>query len=125
MQETVLSIAQNQPAEIPRELWEQHIEQNAGGIPERLKFMTRDHHRIRYFVVRELPQIGKPIPPELIAEGLNLPVSKTVEILDELEKNHFFLTRNENGEVLWAYPVTVGNSPHRLTFSTGERINAA
>jgi hypothetical protein len=125
MDETVLSIAQNQPAEIPIDLWKQHLEQSVRGIPERLKFMTGDHHRIRYFAVRELPRIGKPIPPERIAAELNLPLSDTKEILDELERNLFFLTRNENGEVLWAYPVTVDSSPHRLTFSTGERINAA
>jgi hypothetical protein len=28
--------------------------------------MTKAHHLIRYFVVRELPRIGKPTPPELI-----------------------------------------------------------
>ena len=125
MEETVISIAQNQLAEIPIDLWKQHIEQTVRGIPETLKFMTDDHHRIRYFAVRELPQIGKPIPPERIAEELNLPLSNTKEILDELERNLFFLARNENGEVLWAYPVTADSSPHRLTFSTGERINAA
>jgi hypothetical protein len=76
-------------------------------------------------VVRELPRIGKPLSPELISAELNLPLSKTVEILDELEKNLFFLVRNEHGEVTWAFPVTADKTPHRMTFSTGERLNAA
>jgi hypothetical protein len=125
MQEAVLSVAENQFAEIPTELWKQHVKQTAKEIPKVLGFMTEDHHRVRYFVVRELPQIGKPIPPGLIAEELDLPFSKTTEILDELEKNLFFLVRNEKGEVLWAFPVTADQTPHRLTFSTGENINAA
>ena len=87
--------------------------------------MTKAHHLIRYFVVRELPRIGKPIPPELISEELNMSLSKTIEILDELEKNLFFLVRNEQGDVTWAFPVTVDETPHRMTLSTGERINAA
>jgi hypothetical protein len=36
-----------------------------------------------------------------------------------------FLYRNERGEVTWAYPVTVAQTPHRLTFGSGEQVNAA
>jgi hypothetical protein len=121
----VLSVAENRFAEIPTELWQQHVQRTAKEIPKVLGFMTEDHHRVRYFVVRELPRIGGPIPPEVIAKELNLSFSKTTEILDELEKNLFFLVRNEKGEVLWAFPVTADSTPHRLTFSTGENINAA
>ena len=125
MKGTVLATEDRQLIEIPRNLWEQHAEQSARDIPKVLKFMTTNHHQIRYFVVRELPRIGKPIPPDFISRKLNIPLSKTIEILDDLERNLFFLTRNESGEVLWAYPVTVDHTPHRLTFSTGERLNAA
>jgi hypothetical protein len=125
MEESVLSIAENQFSQIPQEIWEQQVKLRAKEIPKVLGFMTGDHHQVRYFVVRELPRIGKPIPPEHIAEELNLSFSKTTEILNDLEKNLFFLVRNEKGEVLWAYPVSADKTPHRLTFSTGERINAA
>ncbi len=125
MEEFVLSIAENQFSEIPRELWEQHVKQTAQEIPNILGFMTEDHHLIRYFVVSQLPRIGKPIPPERIAEELDLSFSKTTEILDDLEKNLFFLVRNNKGEVLWAYPVSADKTPHELTFNTGEKINAA
>jgi len=36
-----------------------------------------------------------------------------------------FLFRNKEGEVVWAYPVTVDKTPHHLTFSTGEQLYAA
>jgi hypothetical protein len=125
MKESVLSVAENQFSEIPTELWKQHVKQMTKEIPNVLSFMTEDHHQVRYFVVRELPRIGKPIPPEFISEELSLSISKTIEILDELETNLFFLVRNEKGEVLWAFPVTADQTPHQLRFSTGESINAA
>ncbi|MGD9057633.1 MAG: hypothetical protein PVJ41_07760 [Desulfobacterales bacterium] len=125
MKESVLSVAENQFSEIPTELWKQHVKQLAKEIPKVLGFMTEDHHQVRYFVVRELSRIGKAIPPELIAKELNLSFSKTTDILDELEKNLFFLVRNEKGDVLWAFPVTADQTPHQLRFSTGENINAA
>ena len=125
MKEYVLSSAGHRFTEIPREIWEQHLEQAPRDISKTLSFMTKAHHLIRYFVVRELPRIGKPIPPVLISDELNIPLSKTIEILDDLEKNLFFLVRNEQGEISWAFPVTADKTPHQLTFSTGERLNAA
>jgi hypothetical protein len=125
MKENILASAGNQLTEIPREIWEQHVAQTTQDISKKLGFMTKAHHLIRYFVVRELPRIGKPIPPELISDELSIPLSKTSEILDDLEKNLFFLVRNEQGEIAWAFPVTADKTPHQLTFSTGESLNAA
>ncbi len=42
-----------------------------------------------------------------------------------LEKHMTFVFRNEQGAVTWAYPVTVDRTPHRVAFSTGERVYAA
>ena len=87
--------------------------------------MIAEHHLVRYFVVRTLPRVGKPIPPETIAARLKLPLRRVNSILTELEERLFFLVRNESGHVSWAYPVTTTTTPHRLSFSTGERIYAA
>jgi hypothetical protein len=125
MEERVLSVAENQFAEIPTDLWKEHVRQRAKEIPKVLGFMTEDHHRVRYFVVRELPRLAKPIPPERIADEFELSLSETTAILDDLEQNLFFLVRNDKGEVLWAFPVTADQTPHRMTFSNGENINAA
>jgi hypothetical protein len=125
MKENVLSSAGRLFTEIPRETWEQHQEQAPKDITKMLGFMTDAHHLVRNFVVRELPRAGKPLSSELISKEFDLSLSKTIEILDELEKNLFFLVRNEQGDVTWAFPVTVDKTPHRMTFSTGKRINAA
>ena len=87
--------------------------------------MSEEHHLARNFVVRELPDVGEPLSPEFIAQELNLPLSRMNVILEELEKHLTFLFRNEQGAVTWAYPVTVDNTPHHITFNTGEQIYAA
>jgi hypothetical protein len=125
MRENVLMGKGRALVEIPRETWDQQVAQAPQYCLKILSFMTKRHHLIRYFVVRELPRIGKPIHPELISEELNMSLSEVTEILDDLERNLFFLVRSEQGEVSWAFPVTVDKTPHQLTFSTGERLNAA
>jgi hypothetical protein len=52
-------------------------------------------------------------------------VAQVRTILDELEKQMTFLFRNEQGAVAWAYPVTIDQTPHRVTFDTGESLFAA
>jgi hypothetical protein len=110
---------------IPRPIWQQEVARSARANQKSLLFMKAEHHKIRDFVVRELPRFGQPIAPETIAQRLGMNLEKVVSILDELEKNLTFLFRNEDGAVTWAYPVTVEPTPHRITFSSGEQIYAA
>ncbi len=110
---------------IPGPIWQQEIARSARAREKSLAFMTPDHHRVRDFVVRELPCIAGPIPPETIAERLDLEQEHVNSILDELEQRLTFLYRNEQGAVAWAYPVTVVPTPHQVSFSTGEQIYAA
>jgi len=125
MSETVLLGQDRQIIEIPRETWEQHLAQVPQHSKSRLSFMSQEHHQVRYFVVRELAGRGRPIQPEVIAQALQLPLTRVAIILDDLERELFFLVRDERGAVAWAYPVTVEPTPHRLSFSTGERLYGA
>jgi hypothetical protein len=117
----------SQITQVPRAMWEKHVTQAQD--PEhsqaRLGFMTPAHHQVRYFVVRELAIRGSPISPEVISTALGLSLDQVQVILEELEKHLVFLVRNEQGAVAWAYPVTVEPTPHRLDFSTGERLYGA
>ena len=115
----------NEIGEVPQTTWEQELTVVPERQRARLAFMTDEHHAVRYFVVEELVRQARPLEPALISERLDLPESRVVEILDELEKNLLFLVRNDEGAVSWAFPVTVDRTPHRLTFSTGERLYGA
>ncbi len=105
---------------VPRSVWQKLVHGNA-----QLDFMSDEHHHVRNWVVKELPRIGKPLSPEVIAQKLRLPPAQVTDILDELEQHKTFLFRNEQGAVTWAYPVTVEQTPHHLAFSTGEQVYAA
>lgn len=125
MAEIILMGRGCQVTPVPRIEWEQHLSHVPHHQETRLRFMSAEHHQVRYFVVRELPRSGAPIPPEVIADALQLPLARVHTILDELEQQLFFLVRNAQGAVSWAFPVTVDATPHRLTFSTGEQVFAA
>jgi hypothetical protein len=105
---------------IPRFIWQRQVSGDAN-----LDFMSVDHHRVRDFVVTQVPKTGKPLSPDYIAQALDLPPDRLSVILDDLEKHMTFLFRNPQGEVEWAYPVTAACTPHHVAFSSGERIDAA
>jgi hypothetical protein len=105
---------------IPRLIWERIVKGQAGKTREGLRFMSEDHHRVRDFTVLELARTGAPLAPEAIAEALDLDVPRVVSILEELEEHLTFVFRGDQRVVTWAYPVTVDETPHRASFSTGE-----
>jgi hypothetical protein len=105
---------------IPRTVWGRLMKAEARKTSVRLSFMSEDHHRVRDFAVLELLQTGAPLAPESIAEALDLALPRVVSILDELEAHLTFVFRDDQGMVTWAYPVTVDETPHHASFSTGE-----
>ena len=110
---------------IPPFLWQKQIAKGKKRFEKVYGSLSDEYRMIHHFVVRELPYIGKPLSPKLIANRLGLSDNRVKDALDHLEKRMTFLYRNKNGEVVWAYPVTVDKTPHRITFSTGEQLYAA
>jgi hypothetical protein len=110
---------------VPGMIWKDQVAKSAQDVVAKLGFMTEEHHLVRDFAVRQLPRVGEPLSPGFIAGELDLPRARVVELLDELEKRMTFLYRGDGENVTWAYPVTVDETPHHVTFSTGEEINAA
>ncbi len=110
---------------VPHFIWNRQVEGGARHSADRLAFMSPEHHAVRNLAVTELPRTGAPLPPEYIAEKLSLPLDRVLAILADLEKHLTFLFRNEQGAVAWAYPVTAEPTPHRVSFSSGEKLYAA
>lgn len=110
---------------LPPSLWEKDMLKGKAKFEAELGFMSEEHRRVHHFVVRELPYFGSPLPPEVIAIKLDFPIERVNAILDDLEKHMTFLFRNNEGAVVWAYPVTVEKTPHHVTFNTGEELYAA
>ena len=126
MKDVILIGRRETMLEVPADKWRKHLAQARHHTAAALSFMTSNHHLVRNFVVSELPRNhGQPLKVEDIARRLHLPVSVVTAILEDLQKNLFFLVRNIIGEISWAFPVTCDTTPHRLSFSSGERVFAA
>jgi hypothetical protein len=125
MEKNILLGRGREMLDLPQATWKKYLAQALQHSRSRLNFMTDAHHQIRYFVVKEMVVRQKPIEPEFISEKLNIPLERVNTLLEDLERKLFFLVRNEQGAVAWAYPVTVEVTPHKLSFSTGERLYGA
>lgn len=82
--------------------------------------MSKEHHAVHDFAVKELPRVGFPVSPEFIAGKLFLSVDRVRNILRKLERM-ILLDMDEQGAVTWAYPVTIIKTPHQATLSSGEQ----
>lgn len=105
--------------------WKMGLVKAAGFLKNYTKFMSEEHHLVRNHVARELCKYSKPIDPDTISQELQISVERVRSCLSEIYKAHAFLHLDEDGAVEWACPTTLASTPHRLSFSTGEKINAA
>ncbi len=110
---------------VPPFIWQKQIEKGKRRFETEYGKMPKDFRNVHHFVVRELPRIGKPLPEGMIAGELGIAIDRVRTALDYLEKRMTYLYRNKAGEVIWAYPVTVEKTPHRIAFNTGEELYAA
>jgi hypothetical protein len=110
---------------VPPFLWEKQIQKAERKVKRSTGFMTPEHRSVHHFVVREMPRLGRPIPQELASQELSLTSERVSDILRDLEKRLTFLYTNSDGQVTWAYPVTVEKTPHSMTFHSGEQLYAA
>ena len=121
MEDTILIGRGEKLERVPDSTYREGLDLAPRFFAERLAFMTAEHHRVRNFVVAELPRAGgRPLEPLEIARSLGIEPVRLEAILGELEKNLFFLVRNDAGAVSWAFPVTSVKTPHRACFSSGE-----
>ncbi len=104
---------------------EKKMEKDKARHEAAMGFMTEEHRRVHHFVVMELPKAGAPLSPDRVAAALGIDRGRVATLLDDLERHLTFLYRHKDGKVAWAYPVTVDETPHRLSFSTGEEVYAA
>jgi hypothetical protein len=110
---------------VPPFIWQKQIEKGKRRFEREYGKMPADFRNVHHFVVRELPRVGKPLCQDFISGELGLSSVQVRSALDYLEKRMTYLYRNKGGEVIWAYPVTVEKTPHRIVFNTGEELYAA
>ena len=82
MSETILVGHHDRVTKVSSTQWEKHLTDARPRIGARLNFMSPDHHRVRNFVVTELPRNhGRPLKPAQIARSLRLSLAQVDELL--------------------------------------------
>jgi len=109
---------------VPEWLFRPMVGRDAKRLAKR-SALEPDERRVQYFAVREIPRRREPIAPGAFAAELELSVDEVRQILDELERRMTFLCRRGGEDVVWAYPVTVEETPHQVRFDGGEAFSAA
>jgi hypothetical protein len=110
---------------LPAALWRRLILRMARQIRNADRMLTDEHRAVQHFAVKEIARLGVPLTPKVIADGTAISTTDVVAILRKLERKMRFLWRDPQGRVTWAYPVTAEATDHHMTFSTGERLDAA
>lgn len=80
---------------------------------------------VRQLAVQHLPAANGPLSAAALAELAGLTLEEVRGALVRLHRLLGFLAIDDDGAVTWAYPVSADQTPHRLTFETGERMTAA
>jgi hypothetical protein len=81
--------------------------------------------KVRQLAVQHLPAAHGPLSAAALVELAGLTFEEVRGSLDRLHRLLGFLAVDDDGAVTWAYPVSADNTPHQLTFETGERMTAA
>jgi hypothetical protein len=110
---------------IPWFLFTRMLRSGAKKTKRTLGGLDQEQRRVHRFMVKMLPILARPMPPDYIANGLKMDKARVIQILDELERRLIFLFRPEGRDVVWAYPITAEPTPHKMAFSSGERFFAA
>jgi hypothetical protein len=110
---------------IPRVISEKGLQKGVSGARAKADLLSAGERKIHHFIVRKMATVQKPITAELVSEELGLPVDRVEQAIDKLEKMKTFLYRSDGRGINWAYPITLDNTGHEMSVSSGERFFAA
>ena len=110
---------------IPQVISNRGLEKGASGARAKAELLSEEERQVHYFVVKKMAVAKEPITAELVSEELGIEVNRVEEIIDKLEGMKTFLYRSDSKGITWAYPLSLDNTGHEITASTGERFFAA
>jgi len=110
---------------IPLVISNKGLEKGVSGAREKAGLLSEEERKVHHFVVKKMAVVKEPISKELISEELGIPLEKVEETIDKLEGLKTFLYRSDGRGINWAYPLSLDDTGHRMTASTGESFNAA
>ena len=110
---------------IPRVVSDKGLGKGVAGVKAKAARLSEDERKVHHFIVKTMAVITEPITARLVSEELGLELGMVENTIDKLEKMKTFLYRSDGLGIDWAYPLSLDNTGHRMTASTGERFFAA
>ena len=110
---------------IPQMISNRGLEKGAAGAKAKAELLSEEERKVHYFVVKKMAVAKEPITAELVGEELGMPLETVEKTIGKLESLKTFLYRSDGKGINWAYPLSLDNTGHEITASTGERFFAA
>ena len=110
---------------IPRTVSDKGLGKGVAGAKAKAARLSEDERKVHHFIVKKMAVVTEPITVRIVSEELGLELGMVENTIVKLEKMKTFLYRSDGPGIDWAYPLSLDNTGHRMTASTGERFFAA
>ncbi|UCD89268.1 MAG: hypothetical protein JSW04_12700 [Desulfobacterales bacterium] len=110
---------------LPMAISAQGVQRGVSGAETKADLLSEEERKVHHFIVQQMAIAKEPITAEFIGEKLNISLHRVGNIVDKLEAMKTFCYRSDSRGINWAYPLSLENTGHKLTVSTGEQFFAA
>jgi hypothetical protein len=110
---------------IPRKIAEIGLKKGVSGANAKAALLTAEERKVHHFIVRKMAVVQEPITAQLVSEEVGFELEMVENTINKLEGMKTFVYRSDGLGINWAYPISLENTRHIMTASTGERFFAA
>jgi len=110
---------------VPRAIASKGLGKGVSSVKAKADLLSPEERKIHHFIVSRMTETKKPLIAEQVGKELDLPFDRVEATIDKLEELKTFLYRSDGKGINWAYPLSLEDTGHRMTDSTGERFFAA
>jgi len=110
---------------IPLVISNSGLKKGVSGAKAKAQHLSEEERKVHHFVVRKMASVDEPIKAQLVAEETGFTVDEVEKAIDKLESLKTFLYRSDGRGIDWAYPLSLDDTGHRMTVTTGESFNVA
>lgn len=110
---------------IPRMIASKGLGKGTAGVRAKADLLSPEERKIHHFIVSRMAETKTPLTSEQVSKEFDLTVDRVEAMIDKLEVLKTFLYRSDGKEINWAYPLSLEDTGHQMTDSTGEQFFAA
>jgi len=110
---------------IPRMIAAKGLQKGVSGAKAKAALLSAEERKVHHFIVRKMAIVKEPITAQLVSDELGMTLEMVENTIHKLEELKTFLYRSDGLGINWAYPLSLEDTGHKMTASTGERFFAA